>query len=105
MSACRGVRGGDHAQRRRARPAVRGGCRHDGDQLEGQKAIFKPYRKDDAKLDAQKRRFLRQPNPLAFLVVTAKLMTGFDAPIAGVLYLDKPLTKHMLFQAPSISLV
>jgi hypothetical protein len=28
---------------------------------------------------------------LGFLVITNKLMTGFDAPIEGVLYLDKPI--------------
>ena len=33
------------------------------------------------------------------LVVTAKLLTGFDAPIEQVLYLDKPLRRHTLFQA------
>jgi type I restriction enzyme R subunit len=64
-----------------------------------EKAAFKPYFKEDAELEAQKRRFLQVTDPLAFLVVTAKLMTGFDAPIEGVLYLDKPLTKHTLFQA------
>jgi type I restriction enzyme R subunit len=31
--------------------------------------------------------------------VTAKLLTGFDAPIEGVMYLDKPLRLHTLFQA------
>lgn len=46
----------------------------------------------------QKRRFLTPDNPLCFLVVTAKLMTGFDAPNEGVLYLDKPLKDHSLFQ-------
>ena len=33
------------------------------------------------------------------LIVTAKLLTGFDAPIEGAMYLDKPLSKHTLFQA------
>ncbi|BDO43150.1 HsdR family type I site-specific deoxyribonuclease [Cellulomonas sp. NTE-D12] len=46
----------------------------------------------------QKRRFLTPDDPLCFLVVTAKLLTGFDAPNEGVLYLDKPLTKHTLYQ-------
>lgn len=30
--------------------------------------------------------------------MTAKLLTGFDAPNEGVLYLDKPLKAHNLFQ-------
>jgi type I restriction enzyme R subunit len=33
------------------------------------------------------------------VIVTAKLLTGFDAPIEGVMYLDKPLRAHTLFQA------
>ena len=44
-------------------------------------------------------RFLNPADPLRFLIVTAKLLTGFDAPIEGVLYLDKPLRAHTLFQA------
>lgn len=42
----------------------------------------------------------RDPSdPLQLLVVTAKLLTGFDAPILGVQYLDKPLREHTLLQA------
>ncbi|MCU1494274.1 MAG: type site-specific deoxyribonuclease, HsdR family [Acidimicrobiaceae bacterium] len=44
-------------------------------------------------------RFLDADDPLKFVIVTAKLLTGFDAPIEGVLYLDKPLRAHTLFQA------
>ena len=36
---------------------------------------------------------------LAFLVVCDKLITGFDAPIEQVMYLDKPLREHALLQA------
>ncbi|MEJ7743753.1 MAG: hypothetical protein WKF73_15190 [Nocardioidaceae bacterium] len=32
-------------------------------------------------------------------MVTAKLLTGFDAPIEQVMYLDRPLRRHTLFQA------
>ena len=46
-----------------------------------------------------KDRFRDHADPLKFLIVTAKLLTGFDAPIAGVMYLDKPLRAHTLFQA------
>ena len=46
-----------------------------------------------------KRRFNDDDDPLALLVVTAKLLTGFDAPIEQVMYLDKPLRRHTLFQA------
>lgn len=48
---------------------------------------------------ATRNRFLDAGDPLRFLIVTAKLLTGFDAPIEGVMYLDKPLRAHTLFQA------
>ncbi len=54
----------------------------------------------DREREAQiKDRFRDVSDPLKFLVVTAKLLTGFDAPIEGVMYLDKPLRAHTLFQA------
>jgi type I restriction enzyme R subunit len=46
-----------------------------------------------------KDRFRDIDDPLKFIIVTAKLLTGFDAPIEGVMYLDKPLRAHTLFQA------
>lgn len=46
-----------------------------------------------------KDRFRDVDDPLKFIIVTAKLLTGFDAPIEGVMYLDKPLRAHTLFQA------
>jgi type I restriction enzyme R subunit len=36
---------------------------------------------------------------LQFLVVTAKLLTGFDAPILQTMYLDKSIKDHTLLQA------
>lgn len=42
----------------------------------------------------------RDPNdPLKFIIVTSKLLTGFDAPILQVMYLDKPMRDHNLLQA------
>ncbi|MDQ7835589.1 MAG: HsdR family type I site-specific deoxyribonuclease [Humidesulfovibrio sp.] len=42
----------------------------------------------------------RDPNdPLKFLIVTSKLLTGFDAPILQAMYLDKPMKDHNLLQA------
>src|SRR5690625_7316167 len=40
-----------------------------------------------------------QEDPLSFLIVCDKLLTGFDAPIEQVMYLDKPLKEHNLLQA------
>lgn len=37
--------------------------------------------------------------PLNLLIVTSKLLTGFDAPILQVQYLDKPMKDHTLLQA------
>ncbi len=54
---------------------------------------------DRAQEATVKNRFRDLDDPLKFLIVTAKLLTGFDAPIEGVLYLDKPLRAHTLFQA------
>lgn len=38
-------------------------------------------------------------SPLKILIVTAKLLTGFDAPILQCMYLDKSLKDHSLLQA------
>ena len=38
-------------------------------------------------------------SPLKFIIVTAKLLTGFDAPILQTLYLDKSIKDHTLLQA------
>ena len=44
-------------------------------------------------------RFRDPADPLKILIVTAKLLTGFDAPILQTQYLDKPLRDHTLLQA------
>lgn len=44
-------------------------------------------------------RFNDPADPLKILIVTAKLLTGFDAPILQTQYLDKPLKEHTLLQA------
>lgn len=44
-------------------------------------------------------RFEDASSPLKFLIVTAKLLTGFDAPILQTMYLDKSLKDHTLLQA------
>lgn len=38
-------------------------------------------------------------DPLVFLVVKSMLLTGFDAPIEGVMYLDRPIREAELLQA------
>ena len=62
----------------------------------GWKAKYELTREQESVVKA---RFENSTDPLKFLIVTAKLLTGFDAPIEGVMYLDKPLRLHTLFQA------
>ena len=56
------------------------------------------YRLSDAQEEALLKHFRTHGDPLKFLVCTSKLGTGFNAPIEGVMYLDKPLKDHTLFQ-------
>ncbi|EJS10510.1 type I restriction endonuclease subunit R [Bacillus mycoides] len=54
--------------------------------------------------DEEKAVIARFKNPmsedkLCFLIVCDKLLTGFDAPIEQVMYLDKPIKEHNLLQA------
>ena len=59
------------------------------------KAFSRSRDEDERLLD----RF-RDPNdPLKLIIVTSKLLTGFDAPILQAMYLDKPLRDHTLLQA------
>ena len=44
-------------------------------------------------------RFKDRDDPLAILVVCDMLLTGFDAPVEQVMYLDAPLKEHTLLQA------
>ncbi len=46
-----------------------------------------------------KRRFVNEPGQMKLLIVVDKLLTGFDAPPATYLYIDKKMRDHGLFQA------
>ena len=46
-----------------------------------------------------KRQFIEQPGQMRLLIVVDKLLTGFDAPSATYLYIDKTMRDHGLFQA------
>jgi type I restriction enzyme R subunit len=60
---------------------------------------YKPYDRTRDQEEKLLERF-RDPNdPLKLLIVTSKLLTGFDAPILQAMYLDKPLRDHTLLQA------
>jgi type I restriction enzyme, R subunit len=65
----------------------------------GKDERYKPYDRSRDEEEKLLNRF-RDPNdPLKLLIVTAKLLTGFDAPILQAMYLDKPLKAHTLLQA------
>ncbi|WP_311948613.1 type I restriction endonuclease subunit R [Halomonas piscis] len=46
-----------------------------------------------------KKRFIDEPGQMKLLIVVDKLLTGFDAPPATYLYIDKQMRDHGLFQA------
>lgn len=46
-----------------------------------------------------KRKFIDAPGQMRLLIVVDKLLTGFDAPSATYLYIDKQMRDHGLFQA------
>ena len=62
---------------------------------------------DPAKVEARIERFKKRlvhddpkkADPLAFIVVKSMLLTGFDAPIEQVMYLDRPIQQHEILQA------
>jgi type I restriction enzyme, R subunit len=49
--------------------------------------------------DEVKRKFVEEPGQMRLLIVVDKLLTGFDAPPATYLYIDKKMQDHGLFQA------
>ncbi len=57
---------------------------------------LRPHRDEEERLLD---RFRDPADPLKLIIVTAKLLTGFDAPILQAMYLDKPLRDHTLLQA------
>lgn len=46
-----------------------------------------------------KKKFIEEPGQMKLLIVVDKLLTGFDAPSASYLYIDKQMRDHGLFQA------
>lgn len=46
-----------------------------------------------------KEKFIKEPGQMSLLIVVNKLLTGFDAPPATYLYIDKTMQDHGLFQA------
>jgi type I restriction enzyme R subunit len=62
-------------------------------------AHLKEHHIDEAR-EKKLRKEFRKPDGLPkILIVTEKLLTGFDAPVLYALYLDKPMRDHVLLQA------
>ena len=71
-------------------------------ELPVEKEDFKRWQGIDASPEVQEQlldRYRDSGDPLRIIIVTAKLLTGFDAPICYCMYLDKPLRDHTLLQA------
>ena len=60
---------------------------------------YKEWRRDRDEEAKLLDRFRDANDPLKLVIVTSKLLTGFDAPILQVMYLDKPMKDHTLLQA------
>lgn len=71
--------------------------------------VYSPFHNDDKLLKdfylnedeekAVRREFAKKTSLPKILIVTEKLLTGFDAPILYSMYLDKPMRDHVLLQA------
>ncbi|WP_111413468.1 type I restriction endonuclease subunit R [Billgrantia lactosivorans] len=60
---------------------------------------IKRFKKPLPPLDGKPPKDPAKHDPLAFLIVKSMLLTGFDAPIEGVMYLDRSLREAELLQA------
>jgi len=63
--------------------------------IEPEKAVSKS---EEYELSVKKK-FIDEPGQMKLLIVVDKLLTGFDAPSATYLYIDKQMRDHGLFQA------
>ncbi|MCD2200796.1 type I restriction endonuclease subunit R [Halobacterium sp. KA-4] len=60
---------------------------------------IKRWTPTDSEISDYKDAFVDPDGEVELLVVCDMLLTGFDAPVAQVMYLDKPLKEHNLLQA------
>jgi len=66
--------------------------------LHNEEADIVPFHRSKTEEQEIIRQFKEEVNP-KILIVCDKLLTGFDAPIEQVMYLDSPLKEHTLLQA------
>jgi len=66
---------------------------------EREDARYRPYKRGRDAEEALLDRYRDANDPLQLIIVTTKLLTGFNAPILQAMYLDKPMRDHTLLQA------
>jgi type I restriction enzyme R subunit len=62
-------------------------------------AKLKAFHLTEEKEKAIRKAFIKQDSLPKILIVTEKLLTGYDAPVLYAMYLDKPMRDHTLLQA------
>ena len=62
-------------------------------------AFMKAYHRTSDEQKEIRKKFINKSDLPKILIVTQKLLTGFDAPILYCMYLDKPMRDHVLLQA------
>ena len=62
-------------------------------------ALLKEFHLDSKRERQIRKRFGKRDQDPKILIVTEKLLTGFDAPLLYAMYLDKPMRDHTLLQA------
>ena len=62
-------------------------------------ALMKTYHRTPEQEKDVRKRFTNKNEQPKILIVTQKLLTGFDTPILYCMYLDKPMRDHLLLQA------
>ena len=62
-------------------------------------ALLKEFHLDPKKERQIRKSFVKLDQQPKILIVTEKLLTGFDAPVLYAMYLDKPMRDHTLLQA------
>ena len=65
----------------------------------GDRQELKAYYLNEDEEKKLRKDFIRKTEKPKILIVTEKLLTGFDAPILYCMYLDKPMRDHVLLQA------
>ena len=61
--------------------------------------LMKKYHHSEEQEKEVRKNFIDKKSQPKILIVTQKLLTGFDAPILYCMYLDKPMRDHVLLQA------